>query len=583
MTTGADLEAWCWQNQRRPLSNNELFSLARDLRQQQELSREKLEQAVQEALGPNEPSPQADRQLEEDAEHALQKALSGSSAQGEPSPKQTPSKDSPAEAGSSSAFTDVARQLAKAAGDESADAAEAETVATLAELETFLARLEKRTPAAGHGPDHAGGSDAEPDNALFFEHDGQPGGTRPDGAPGALISQALDGFFEPGDTFPRSTDQPPDQELFSGMDHQEDGPGLQQHEQNPARQEHRSGLPAAVRRILAEYHRNRRKAGRHADRLLNQEDLAAALEQLLQLSLVSPTLKDTFLINRDAAAWLLAKKAYLGLDALMRRRPFKRGTHASGSRGVQTVQPDRVQPAQRLSSRISVSHTLRRSLRRRALSPYAPLLDDDDLIEYATRSRIGCSVVLALDISGAVQFGRRIQGVRKACMAFAYYIRRFHPADRVRFVAYHEASRPVAFADVARLRAVNGAGKNIGLCLDHCRSLLKKDPDRLPVVILIGDGLPARGDRAGFYRFQENNKDYTSHAIHAARLLRQDKIFFSFYQFRDERYLWRDLADEMAGRITAKAGGSLYRIENPDTMALSLMTSYERIRTAAVE
>ena len=145
-----------------------------------------------------------------------------------------------------------------------------------------------------------------------------------------------------------------------------------------------------------------------------------------------------------------------------------------------------------------------------------------------------------------------------------------------------KSARVVPFADVGRLRAVNGAGKDIGGCLARCRDILRKDADRVPVVILMGDGLPARGDQAGFYRFMENNQEYIDRALQQARLLRQEHILFSFYQFMDERHLWREYADDMARRITACAGGTLYRIESPDTMALSLMTAYDRLRSAVL-
>jgi Mg-chelatase subunit ChlD len=583
VTAGADLQAWCWREKPRPLSNSELFSLARDLQGRQEVSRDELGQAVQEALQ-GQPSPQASRQLEEQAARELQKALSGPSADGADTGQAEPSGEGESASGSSAAFADAARRLAATAGAASALAAAAEQVSTVKELESFVSRLEQELNAEGSGPGQEAGRGGEEGDEIAAGYDGVPGGTRQEGSTGGIAPEARDGVLTPGDAFPRSTEQPPDEELFIGIDHQEDKPGDLRQIEEAVPHLLLSRQLGAVKQILADHHRGERKASRHTEQPLTAQDLAAAMDQLLQLPLVSPLFEETFLVNRDAAAWLLAKKAYCALERLMpRRRPLRRGTHASGSRGVQTVLPDRVQPARRLSSRIAVLHTLRRSLRRRALSPYAPLLDEDDLIEYATRARVGCSVVLALDVSGAVQFGKRIQGVRRACMAFAYYARRFHPADRVRFVAYHETARVVPFADIGRLRAVNGAGKDIGGCLERCRNILRKEADRVPVVILMGDGLPARGDQAGFYRFMENNQEYIDRALQQARLLRQEHILFSFYQFMDERHLWRDYADDMARRITSSAGGTLYRIESPATMALSLMTAYDRLRSAVLE
>jgi len=80
----------------------------------------------------------------------------------------------------------------------------------------------------------------------------------------------------------------------------------------------------------------------------------------------------------------------------------------------------------------------------------------------------------------------------------------------------------------------------------------------------------------------ENNQEYIDRALQQARLLRQENILFSFYQFMDKRHLWREYADDMARRITASAGGSLYRIESPDTMAVSLMTAYAGLRSAVL-
>jgi Mg-chelatase subunit ChlD len=566
------------------MSNSELFSLAQALQARKQVSQDELEQALQDAVNQGQPSPEAGRQLEEQAARELQKALSGRSENTADRKQAEPTGQGDAETGSSSAFADAARRLADAAGDTGACGAEAELVATAAELESFISRLENELAAGDRKPEKDAGPDGNPDHEIIAGHDNMPGGSRQDGSPAAPAPPAAEGLFQAGDSFPRTAEQPPDEELFNGIDYQQDGTADQQQAENMSPREQFRPLLAAVKQILADHHRCERRAARHSGRHLPPQDLAAMLDQLLQLPLVSPTLTDTFLVNRDAAAWLLAKKAYLALERLMPRQRFlRRGTHASGSRGVQTVLPDRVQPARRLSPRIAALHTLRRSLRRRALSPYAPLLDEDDLVEYATRARVGCSVVLALDVSGAVQFGKRIQGVRRACMAFAYYMRRFHPADRVRFVAYHETTRVVPFADVGRLRAVNGAGKDIGGSLACCRDLLRKDSDRVPVVILIGDGLPARGDRAGFYRFMENNQDYIDRALQQARLLRQEHILFSFYQFMEQRHLWQEYADEMAHRITASAGGTLYRIESPDTMAVSLMTAYDRLRSAVLE
>jgi uncharacterized protein with von Willebrand factor type A (vWA) domain len=182
-----------------------------------------------------------------------------------------------------------------------------------------------------------------------------------------------------------------------------------------------------------------------------------------------------------------------------------------------------------------------------------------------------------MDISGAVQFGRRIQGVRKACMAFGYYLKKYHPRDRVTFVAYHEVPRQVSLAEVSRLKSINGTGKDIGVCLNQCMSILNRDPERVPAIVLIGDGLPVRGDQAGFYNFKQNNREVIERAYHAARVLRKNRILFTFLQFREDRHLWQEYADEAAHRITSEAKGLLYQIDDPATIAPSLIQTYRQL------
>jgi uncharacterized protein with von Willebrand factor type A (vWA) domain len=207
----------------------------------------------------------------------------------------------------------------------------------------------------------------------------------------------------------------------------------------------------------------------------------------------------------------------------------------------------------------------------------SPLLDEEDLMDFESRKKVGYSIVIAIDISGAIQFGRRIQGVRKACMAFGYYLKKQHPRDSVSYVAYHEKPHAVSLAEVSRLKAVNGAGKDIGGCLEYCLKILKRDSERVPAIVLIGDGLPARGDMAGFYQFRENNREVINKAFHYARLLRKNKILFTFLQFQEDRHLWRDYADEAASRITFEAKGILYQINDPITIAPSLIQTYRNL------
>ena len=164
-------------------------------------------------------------------------------------------------------------------------------------------------------------------------------------------------------------------------------------------------------------------------------------------------------------------------------------------------------------------------------------------------------------------------------MAFGYYLKKQQPRDSVSYVAYHEKPRVVSIAEVYRLKAVNGAGKDIGGCLEYCLKLLKRDSERVPALVLIGDGLPVRGDLAGFYNFKENNREIMESAYHSARLLRKNKVLFTFLQFQEDRHLWQDYADEAANRIASEAKGILYQINDPITIAPSLIQTYRNLRS----
>ncbi len=449
-------------------------------------------------------------------------------------------------------------------------------IQSIDELSSFVNRL--RNALQGFAQKKSAARHPEKKSEGVELCDGTPGGTTPGTETGSPVDTADAGRAQPADQFSRTPLPQNDRELFDGMQTVDSAA-----ETAPAPGRHAAGSSApslfkTVTEILNRYRETRKQKYTPTDPELSQDELSRMLDELLQLNILSPSCSDTFLVNRQSTAYLLAKQAYLGMLKLFaQKHPLRKGTHVSGRRGLQQVQPDKTRRTRHLSSRIAVYQTLRRGLRRRALSPYAYLLDEDDLMEFVSRKKVGYTVALALDISGAVQFGKRIQAVRRACMALCYYSRRFHPYDRLHCIAYHETAREISFSEVPRLRAVNGAGKDIGGCLQICRDILRRDPDRVPIIILIGDGLPAHGDRAGFYRFMENNRDYIDKASESARLLRNEGCLFTFLQFREDRHLWREYADSTAQQITAEAGGILCRIDTPADMAVSLVASFEKL------
>lgn len=596
MENFSDFQAWCWQQNKHSFSNKELFSLARQLASKKEISRKELAAQLQKALsrsGHTDP-PSARRTHNAQTRQELAKALDTSLQQTQPD-SGTAERKSPA--GAQAAVTsaqpsgrELMRKIAQAVLHETAAGLSEQqhqalhqdipAIQSIDGLSRFIEKLGRAARCCSQKKDARSPDKKTADTELS---DGMPGGDRKGDRSGSPVMQADADRSLPGERFGRFPLLQDDRKLFEGIQTRDtDDPEEPEH----ARQlplPHAPSLLDAVTEILSRYTQLQKGIRQQTAGELSQDELSRMLEELLQQNILSPTFSDTFLVNQDRTAYLLAKQAYLRMEGLFRKKhPLQKGTHISGSRGLQEVQPDKTRRTGHLSSRIAVYQTLRRGLRRRALSPYAQLLDEDDLIEFASRKKVGYSVALALDVSGAVQFGKRIQAVRKACMGFCYYSKRFHPHDRVHCIAYHETAREIRFSDVPRLRALNGAGKDIGGCLQKCREILRQDPDRVPVVILVGDGLPAHGDKAGFYRFMENNRDYIEKALEHARLLRKEGCLFTFLQFREGRHLWQEYADATAQKITREAGGVLCRIDSPAAMAVSLVESFEKMRTGKV-
>ncbi len=147
---------------------------------------------------------------------------------------------------------------------------------------------------------------------------------------------------------------------------------------------------------------------------LSRDDLKSMLDQLIEFNILSPTFSDTFLINQERTAYLLAKEAFLKLSKQFVHKPHAlSGTHDCGRRGIASLQLDRVERARSLTSRIAPVHTLRRGLVRRALYQSSPLLDEEDLMDYESRKKVGYSIVIAIDISGADSVRQENSGCKK--------------------------------------------------------------------------------------------------------------------------------------------------------------------------
>jgi len=585
----SDFQAWCWQQKKHSFSNSELFSLAHQLTSKKEISRNELAQQLRKALSPankTAPPPASrapDAQAQRELEKAMREAPPDNKTAGNKSPSGMQVTATSAQPSRKKLFQKVARAILRESGANLPERQRTElqqdipAIQGIDGLNSFVEKLQRDLqllPQKKCGP----ASDRKPTDT---EHsDGIPGGDRKGDHNGNPIMEADADSALPADRFSRFPGVGNDRKLFDGIQTRDTDDLVKPDDGGKFHAPYPPALLDTVMDILRRNVPPQNKVSPRTDGELSQDELSRMLEELLRLNILSPTFSDTFLVNQDRAAYLLAKQAYLRMQGLFtKKHPLQKGTHISGSRGLQEVQPDKTRRTGHLSSRIAAYHTLRRGLRRRALSPYAPLLDEDDLIEFASRKKVGYSVALALDVSGAVQFGRRIQAVRRACMAFCYYSKRFHPHDRVHCVTYHETAREIKFSEVPRLRSINGAGKDIGNCLRKCREILRQDPDRVPVVILIGDGLPAHGDRAGFYRFMENNRDYIEKAFEHARLLRKEGCLFTFLQFREDRHLWQEYADGTAQQITREAGGVLCRIDSPADMAVSLVESFQKLKS----
>ncbi len=588
------LERWCWSPRRPSLTGSDLASLAASLSgPPQERSRSRMRSDVARALG-SQGGISAAHQEKLDA--YMEEQIAKSSGQhAEPAASQKQSgkaapdrgagarlrtggdeKNGSSPGAGANRLRDCARAMLRDSTAGQADAIDddneqaADSVATVRSFFDFARSLRARTSGAPSGGASQGAGDAGGHAQGSSGNQAEPGtGGAPRPAPGS-------GRLHPAERFRRIHAAHSEREMFDGTDAES---ADSDYAGENARLPHRFGdsLLTRVEELEKHYARLQKKISSAIRREVSDDDIDAAIERLVQEGFISPSLHDSFYINRDLFVYQLARKAFYSLKGRLPTVHYRRhGTHDRGSRGMHRTMPDRVRRARRTGPHLAAVHTLRRSLARRTIYPESAAVDEQDLMEFDARKKVGYRIVIALDVSGAVQFGRRIQRVRKACLAFGYYLKRFHPRDRVSYIAYHEHPRCISFADTARLKAVNGAGKDIGSCLLECRQVLKKDPDRVPAVILIGDGLPVRGSSAGFYRFHENNSDIIEKAYCQSRLLRKHNVLFTFMQFRDDRYLWRDYADETAHNIARCARGTLLQIDSGD-IAPTLVRAYDRI------
>jgi Mg-chelatase subunit ChlD len=305
----------------------------------------------------------------------------------------------------------------------------------------------------------------------------------------------------------------------------------------------------------------------------------AYYEQLKEKALFCEDSQGGVCVNKERVTYYLAKKAFGDAAAQVKlRRASRVGSHPTQCYGKNERLLDRTENTKRLSQNLALLATMKRSVFRRAGTPEAEVLHEEDLVEFGSQKKVSYSVVVAMDTSGAVQFSRRIEGVRRAGLSFAYYLRKKHRRDRIAFVEYNDCPREIQFKDIPVLKAVNGAGKNIGTCLKYCADRVRADKGRIPVIILIGDGLPCRWDRGGFYDFHKNNRDYLEDAYKQSQVLRRHGIVFNFVQLEDDRILWQDMANEEASKIASHAGGILYRVTDPMDIAPLLVENYSRMR-----
>ncbi len=595
-----DITHWCWSSTGKKFSNRELFSFAQNIAAQTEIDNNDLHRQIAKAHAQHENSvsKNAQKQLEqytakqlEDAVQKIRGTKGGRHAQrhdqglGKRGQEVGNGEQGP---GSREQRTDhnssIVQQAAQAALDEAAELLSEKdrqllkrstkhlhSYKDLFELAKKIENSITATTAGNHSNDSkkcsATGGEAQEKSFSPLQKEVYKG-RHAFGAPGKH-ALPLDGF----DRLPVPEDSRDGYE-GSVLSDNEDTVALKK--QTKTSSSVQLSFIKTIQQISSNYHRIKRKMHRHIEPELSSAEIRLMVDQLIQHTIISRTFSDTFLVNREKVAYLLAKNVFLQIKKLLPlQRQLRTGTHTAGTRGLQTVQPDKTQRARHITSRIAFVSTLRRGLTRRSLYPRSSLLDEEDIVEYASRKKVGYSVVIAVDISGALQFGRRIKGVRKACLAFGYYLKHYHPYDKVRFVAYHEIPREISFSQVPKLRAINGVGKDIGGCLKKCREMLLRDPDRVPVIILIGDGLPARGENAGFYRFREHNREYFDKAYENARLLRREGVLFTFLQFREDRHLWQEYSDETAQKITGYAHGTLYKINSIDDITTSLLKTYD--------
>jgi len=590
MIRAADFETWCWQQKARKASNREMFAMSRSLSGKKEISKKELDQTARDAASAKPGGMQAQkkalkdglRRFDEQAEKELlntfnqQKGAQKEIKKGGTRNSGTvPEHNDTQQDGQGSPDNATLRDVAASIIDElQRNNPKNENLNELRKKARYIRNINKLINEIENI--------AHKLNEYEKQSLEQPVNAQGADRAAGLSLQRGEKDSLPADGFDRQLMGTDEKEFFSGITTEDAAEYLKFEGSSPRLKDYPASSLFDQAMNFAEKRRAiEERIKQQFLKEISTADIQSMIDQLMEIGILSPNFSDTFLVNQERVAIQLAKEAFLSLSKMSLHQPLAQiGTHDYGRRGITARQLDRLERSRSLTSMISPMHTLRQGLSRRALYQSSPLLDEEDLMVYESRTKVGYSIVIAIDISGAVQFGKRIQGVRKACMAFGYFLKKYHPRDRVTYVAYHEKPQEVSFADVSRLKAINGAGKDIGGCLKQCLVILKRDPERVPSIVLIGDGLPVRGDQAGFYRFKNNNQEVIENAYYNARLLRKNRVLFTFLQFREDRHLWRDYADEAAARIAKEAKGVLYRIDDPLTIAPSLIRSYRRLHAA---
>ncbi len=371
-----DFETWCWQGNKRSAANQELFAVARALGAKKQITRQELEQVLRNVMSsPARQRKEQQRAAQEAMNHfdalagkTLRTVFDNSRNKNNPATHQTGDKGE--------------ESVSHAAGEPGSAGGEVDGAQLRQMAASMLSHLTQQLPAAARNKDLtkkirtiknvqqllAYAKDIAAALQEDDRNDGRTAQPKPEQGRARLAGYQTGNAAVARDWFKRVAHEDYSQESFAGLKTEDTDNKI------PGDDDATYPLPDdslfAMAYTLAKRRELRNEqVKKQAPPEISPADLQNLLAQLIEFHMLSPTFSDTFFINQERTAYLLAKEAFLQLSKQVVNKPQAlSGTHDCGRRGIAALQIDRRQFFHTCLSRPMAGST---GWRKHAPSPHA--------------------------------------------------------------------------------------------------------------------------------------------------------------------------------------------------------------------